>query len=71
MEAAGVIALILGTLAGVSARAVRSSVRRLRGKPALERAPTKRDALVEKLRELDEPYRRRERTTVAGSREPG
>ncbi len=36
-------------------------VRRLRGAPPPEREPTKRDRLAEKLRELDEPYLRRER----------
>ena len=35
---------------------------RMRGQPAAEREPTKRDRIAEKLRDLDEPYLRRERS---------
>ena len=42
----------------------RSLIRRMRGRPPLEREPTERDRLAEKLRELDEPYQRHERTTT-------
>jgi hypothetical protein len=46
------------------ARGVRALVRRFRGLPPLEREPSKRDRLAEKVRELDEPYLRHERTTT-------
>jgi hypothetical protein len=39
----------------------RAAGRWLRGAPPPAREPTKRDRLAEKLRELDEPYLRRER----------
>lgn len=57
----GVIVLVVGAIASGLARAVRSRVRRRRGLPP-PREPTKRDRMVEKLRELDEPYLRRERS---------
>jgi hypothetical protein len=58
------LGLVVAVLARWITRAVRSLVRHARGRPPLERPPTERDKLVEKLRELDEPYMKRERTTV-------
>jgi hypothetical protein len=57
-----VIGFVLAALMAGLARAVRSLVRRMRGRPPLEGEPTKRDRLAEKVRELDEPYLRRERS---------
>jgi uncharacterized membrane protein YcjF (UPF0283 family) len=56
------VALVLAALARWIAGAVRSLVRRLRGLPPPEREPTKRDRIAERLRDLDEPYLRRERS---------
>ena len=57
-----VVGLVLAALARWISGAVRSVVRRMRGLPPPEREPTKRDRIAEKLRDLDEPYLRRERS---------
>ena len=57
-----VVFLVVAALARWAAGAVRSLVARMRGRPAPEREPTKRDRIAERLRELDEPYLRRERS---------
>jgi len=56
------VALILAAIARWVVRGVRALVRRARGLPAPEREPNARDKLVETLRDLDEPYLRRERS---------
>jgi hypothetical protein len=57
-----VVGFTLAALVVAAAHGVRSLLRRLRGRPPLEREPTKRDRLAERLHELDEPYLRRERS---------
>lgn len=57
-----VVGLVVAALARWTWGIVRSLVRRTRGLPAAEREPTKRDRIAEKLRDLDEPYLRRERS---------
>lgn len=60
-----VVAAIVVALAGACARAMRALLRRRRGLPQLrdERA-ARREAWAERVRALDEPHLRRERTTV-------
>jgi hypothetical protein len=58
----GAIGLVLAAGARWIFLGVRSLVRRIRGLPPPEREPSKRDRLAEKLRDLDEPYMRRERS---------
>jgi hypothetical protein len=59
-----VVGLVLAAGLRWIVHAVRSLVRRMRGRPRAEREPSKRDRLAEKLRDLDEPYLQRERSML-------